>query len=77
MSTTREWVISRGAPGLGLDVREGLLDKEELFTADEAFLASSVAGIVPVASADSRPVGSGVPGPVTKALRELRETAAS
>jgi branched-chain amino acid aminotransferase len=77
VSTTRQWVIATGAPRLGLGVREGLLDKEELFRADEAFLASSVAGIVPVTRADSKPIGSGAPGPVALALRELREEAAA
>ncbi len=77
VSTTREWIISSGAPMLGVVVREDRLVPRELFTADEAFLASSVAGILPVSSVDGRPVGAGRPGDVTLRLRALREAAVS
>lgn len=77
VSTTREWVISAGAPRLGLAVRQGRLTPGDLFAADEAFLASSVAGIVPVTVAEGRPVGAGVPGSWTLRLRALREDVAS
>jgi branched-chain amino acid aminotransferase len=73
VSTTREWVISKGAPGLA--VREARLTEEDLFAAEEAFLASSVAGIVPVTRAEGRDIGSGRPGARTMALRALRENA--
>ena len=59
VSTTREGVISSGAPMLGVVVREDRLVPGELFTADEAFLASSVAGMLPVPSVDGRLVGAG------------------
>ena len=36
VSTTREWVISVGGPGLGLAVRAAHLTPEDLFVADEA-----------------------------------------
>ena len=77
VSTTREWVISVGGPGLGLAVRQDHLTPNDLFVADEAFLASSVAGIVPITSVDGRPIGSGTPGVWTLRLRVLRENAAS
>jgi branched-chain amino acid aminotransferase len=75
VSTTRRWVISCGGPGLGLPVRQDHLTPEHLFAADEAFLASSVAGIQPITSVDGRPIGSGTPGEWTLRLRALREDA--
>lgn len=75
VSTTRGWVISRGGPGLGLAVRQDHLTPEHLFAADEAFLASSVAGIQPVISVDGRPIGAGRPGEWTRRLRAMREDA--
>ena len=77
VSTTREWVISTGGPGIGLAARQGHLTPSDLFDADEAFLASSVAGIRPIASVDGRPIGAGTPGGWTLRLRALRESAAS
>jgi len=73
VSTTREWVISSGGPELGLAVRQDHLTPNDLFVADEAFLASSVAGILPITSVDGRPIGVGTPGIWTTRLRALRE----
>ena len=77
VSTTREWVISTGGPGLGLVVRQDHLTPKDLFAADEAFLASSVAGILPITSVDGRPIGAGTPGVWTLRLRALRENTVS
>ncbi len=77
VSTTRQWIISSGGPGLGLAVRQDHLTPSDLFAADEAFLASSVAGIVPIISVDGRPIGAGTPGVWTLRLRALREKATS
>jgi branched-subunit amino acid aminotransferase/4-amino-4-deoxychorismate lyase len=76
VSTTRQWVISSGGPGLGLAVRQDHLTPDDLFAADEAFLASSVAGILPITSVDGRHIGAGTPGTWTLRLRDLRERAA-
>jgi branched-chain amino acid aminotransferase len=72
VSTTRQWVISSGGPALGLAVRQDHLSAEDLFAADEAFLASSVAGILPITTVDGRPIGAGTPGDWTVRLRALR-----
>jgi branched-subunit amino acid aminotransferase/4-amino-4-deoxychorismate lyase len=77
VSATREWVISSGGPGLGLVVRQDHLTPEDLFAADEAFLASSVAGILPITSVDGRPIGAGTSGVWTLRLRALRENTVS
>ncbi|WP_080844381.1 D-amino-acid transaminase [Cytobacillus gottheilii] len=50
---------------------------EEAFTladlsqADEVFLSSTTAEIMPIIQIDNKPVGAGEPGPVTKKLQEL------
>jgi len=77
VSTTREWVISSGGPELGLAVRQDHLTPNDLFIADEAFLASSVAGILAINSVDGRRIGAGTPGVWTLRLRALRENAAA
>lgn len=70
--TTRTWLLAHGAD-LGLRAEEAMLRPEDLLAADEAFLSSSVAGIVPLVALDGRPVGRGRPGPWTRGLREARE----
>ncbi len=42
----------------------------ELYTADEAFLTSSLAEILPIASVDAHPMAQPVPGPLTRALTD-------
>jgi branched-subunit amino acid aminotransferase/4-amino-4-deoxychorismate lyase len=73
VGTTREWVISSGAPQLKVVVREDRLTPDELFAAGEAFLASSVGGILPIARIDDRSIGTGRPGVWTMRLRAARE----
>jgi len=77
VSTTREWVISSGGPALGIAVFQEHLSADDLFAADEAFLASSVAGILPITTVDGRPIGTGAPGACTMGLRELRTKASA
>ena len=52
-------------------VEERLVSREELFTADEAFLTSTSKGIMPVTQIDQHPVGDGKIGECTRALRAL------
>jgi branched-chain amino acid aminotransferase len=44
---------------------------DDLRGADEAFLTSAARGILPVTRVDGRPVGQGMPGPVTRRLMAL------
>jgi branched-chain amino acid aminotransferase len=55
------------------DIRfaERRLSPEELRAADEAFITSATRGVLPVTTIDERPVGAGVPGPVTRRLMAL------
>jgi branched-chain amino acid aminotransferase len=70
--TTRTWLLEH-APTLGLAPRELNLHLEDLLSADEAFLSSSVAGIVPLTRLDERSIGAGAPGATTVRLRAARE----
>jgi branched-chain amino acid aminotransferase len=58
------------ARDLGYEVREELLRRSDVYLADEAFLTGTAAEVVPIASVDDRTVGTGKPGPVTKAIQE-------
>ena len=66
---TREVVIelSRAA---GLVVREIPLTKHDVYIADECFLTGSAAEIIPVVKVDSRIIGDGCPGPITRMLEQ-------
>ncbi len=70
--TTRSWLLA-WASHVGLHPFEGRLTRADLHEADEAFLSSSVAGILPVTSFEDRPIGDGRPGPWTKRARADRE----
>jgi branched-chain amino acid aminotransferase len=71
--TTRDWILRWGGAA-GLQPHEGLLTTRDLAEADEAFLSSSVAGILPVTRFADAPIGTGRPGPWTLRARADRET---
>jgi len=70
--TTRSWILG-WASRAGLRPVEDWLTTRDLAEADEAFVCSSVAGILPVTAFEGRPIGSGRPGPVTLRARADRE----
>ena len=43
--------------------------RDELYTADEAFMTGTAAEITPIQSLDMRMIGAGKPGPITKQLQ--------
>jgi branched-chain amino acid aminotransferase len=70
---TREAVIELACQA-GIDVREAPLTKHDVYIADECFLTGTAAEVVPVVKVDSRRIGDGVPGPVTRDLmKRFRE----
>ena len=71
--TTRSWLLTWGSD-VGLRPYEGRLTREELAGADEAFVCSSVAGILPVTRFDGARIGDGRPGPWTQRARADRES---
>src|SRR6185436_3071173 len=64
---TRDAVIELAKNG-GLTVRQIPLTRHDVYTADECFLTGSAAEVIPVVKVDSRAIGAGVPGPITKDL---------
>ncbi len=55
---------------LGLPLTYAALPVAQLSALEEAFLTSSSRGVVPIVRVDGRPVGSGLPGPVTRRLQQ-------
>lgn len=66
----RDTVITLAAD-LGYRVVEGPLSREQLHAADEAFLCSTATEVVPVREIDSRLLGDGQAGSLTRALQHL------
>ena len=60
---------------LGYELVESNLTRYDLWNADECFLTGTAAEVIPAVELDHRPIGDGVPGPVTvrfiEAFREL------
>ena len=53
----------------GYDLRETMLNRYDVYTADEAFFTGTAAELVGIRQLDGRLIGSGRPGPVTRDLR--------
>jgi branched-chain amino acid aminotransferase len=71
---TRRVVMQLASEHLGLNVQEVNLTRYDLFTADELFLTGTGAEIIPAIKLDSRVIGTGKPGEITKRLiRDYRE----
>lgn len=70
--TTRSWLL-RWGESVGLRPVEGWLTPDELAAAHEAFLSSSVAGVLPITRFNGHAIGDGRPGPWTKRARADRE----
>lgn len=67
-------VVIELAGEIGIPVHEVSLTKHDVYIADECFLTGTAAEVVPVVQVDSRPIGDGTPGPVTRQLsRKFRQ----
>lgn len=66
---TREAVMQI-AEAIPMTVRELPITRHDVYIADECFLTGSAAEVIPVVKVDSRPIGNGQPGPITKDLLE-------
>ncbi|MFQ5696675.1 MAG: branched-chain amino acid transaminase [Myxococcota bacterium] len=66
---TRASVI-RIARDKGIEVIEQPFTRDELYSADEAFLTGTAAELTPIREVDDRQVGAGVRGPITRTLQQ-------
>jgi branched-chain amino acid aminotransferase len=60
--------ILRAAAAQGIPFDEAEIRPPDLFSADEAFITSSIREVMPVVTADGHTIGDGTPGAVTRAL---------
>ncbi len=65
---TRDVIIELAAAA-GYRLVETLLNRYDLYTADEAFLTGTAAEVAPIRMVDGRIIGAGKAGPVTRDLR--------
>ncbi len=63
-------VVEEACRSLGISLEEKALRKDELARYDEMFLASTTAHVVPVVRVEDTVVGTGNPGPITRAVLE-------
>jgi branched-chain amino acid aminotransferase len=52
----------------GIPIFEPMMTRYDIFTADECFLTGTAAEVIPAVNLDTRPIGDGKPGPVTRRL---------
>ena len=62
--------VLRVAAELGIPARETTFPLTKVYSADEAFVTGTFAGLIPVRDVDGRTIGTGGLGPVTKKLRQ-------
>lgn len=73
-SITRDAILTMAREDFGMDVHERVVDRTELYTADEVFLVGTAAEITPIVEVDRYPVGDGEIGEWTRLLdRKLLE----
>jgi branched-chain amino acid aminotransferase len=65
LGVTRQVIFELARAG-GYPAREEMLNRYDLYTADEVFLCGTGAEVAPIRVVDGRPVGDGRPGPVTR-----------
>ena len=69
-SITRDTILTRYQELTGHAANERVVDRSELYFADEAFLCGTGQEILPVTSIDKLPVGNGMVGPITQQLSQ-------
>ncbi|MFH1256471.1 MAG: branched-chain amino acid transaminase [Candidatus Diapherotrites archaeon] len=66
---TRDSVM-KVAGDSGIEVKEEFFGKEELYSADEAFMTGTAAEVTPIREVDGKTIGKGKPGEITKKLQQ-------
>jgi branched-chain amino acid aminotransferase len=67
---TLDTVLFLAQEEFGLEVAERSIDRSELYVADEVFMTGTAAHVTPILEVDTRPVGGGQIGPITKQLQQ-------
>ena len=76
-AATTAWAASRAATccasarEAGIPAREKNFSLTEVYSADEAFVTGTFAGVAPVRSIDGRVIGDALPGPMVQRLQGL------
>jgi branched-chain amino acid aminotransferase len=65
---TRDVVIDL-AREAGYEMQETMLNRYDVYTADEAFFTGTASELIAIRQVDGRTIGNGKPGPVTRDLR--------
>ncbi|WP_050384441.1 branched-chain amino acid transaminase [Bradyrhizobium pachyrhizi] len=68
-SITRDTILKLARESLGLPMEQRVVNRSELYAADEAFLVGTGAEVTPILGIDRLPVGDGKAGPVVRALQ--------
>lgn len=68
---TRRTLMELAAAELGLATVEREIDRTELYVCDELFFCGTGIQVAAITTVDRRPVGAGVMGPITTAIRNL------
>jgi branched-chain amino acid aminotransferase len=71
LGVTRDTIIQLVRRELDRIVRERVIDRTELYVADEIVLCGTGAQIAPVVEVDHRPIGTGKIGPIASELQRL------
>lgn len=75
---TKREIVLEVAAEMGLEVKEELFTRHDLFNADECFLSGTAAEAIPVVEVDGRVIADGSVGEKTKAIiarfREIAQT---
>lgn len=66
---TRDSILTL-ADDLGISVEERMITRDMLYIADEAFITGTAAEVVPIRAIDTRVVGEGKMGPITRCLQQ-------
>lgn len=68
---TRDSIITLAKEELGLEVEERIIDRTELYRAEEAFFTGTAAQVAPITRIDHREVGDGKIGSITQRIQNL------
>ena len=71
VGVTRNTIIELARDVLGIETEERAIDRTELYISDEAFYCGTGAQVSPIVEIDTRKLGDGNVGPISKELQKL------